>query len=543
MTLADRDVARPAARAELIERLRSDEPWDLAIIGGGATGLGAAVDAVARGYRTVLVEAHDFAQGTSSRSTKLIHGGVRYLAQGNLGLVREALNERTVLLHNAPHLVAPRTFVVPAYNWLMLPYYGAGLKLYDLLAGGRGFGRSGPISASKARRLVPTLRAKGLRGGIIYQDGQFDDARLVITLLRTFADLGGVALNYLAAVGVRKEAGRVSGIVVRDAEAGDEFSIRARGVINATGVYADEVRHLDEPSSPDLLRPSRGIHLVLPRRFLPGDAAVMVPKTDDGRVLFAIPWHDRVLLGTTDIPITGAPPIEPHPSNEEIDYLLKHAGRYLDPAPDASHVLSVFAGLRPLLGPHHPRGATSRLSREHAVVVSESGLITITGGKWTTYRRMGADVVDQAIPVAGLTPRPSTTEGLRLHGAPDPGESVAVTSEPGSSSDPLVVFGTEAEAVRGVIQERSEWSRPLHPHLPYLTGEVVWSARHEWARSVEDVLSRRTRALLLDARASIEAAPRVADLLAESLGHDTTWRDEQVRRFQTVAEGYLLPEG
>jgi glycerol-3-phosphate dehydrogenase len=523
-------------RADLLDRLRTEPRWDLIVIGGGATGLGAAVDAAARGYTTLLVEAHDFAQGTSSRSTKLIHGGVRYLAQGNLSLVREALHERAVLERNAPHLVASRSFVVPAYSWFALPFYGTGLKLYDLLAGRQAHGRSWPVSASRALRLAPTLRARGLKGGIVYHDGQFDDARMVVALVRTLTDLGGTALNYLPVVGLRKEAGKVAGVVARDAETGEEFAVAARAVINATGVYADAVRALDQPEEPRIIRPSRGAHLVLPRRFLPGDTAVMVPKTDDGRVLFAIPWHSRVVLGTTDTPVDGPPPEEPIPSADEFNYLLRHAARYLDPAPTADDVLSQFAGLRPLIDAHKAHQSTARLSREHAVIVSGTGLVTITGGKWTTYRRMGADAVERAAAVAGLEPRPCRTADLALHGAPD---RDAAPVGFGATDDPLAIYGTEADAVRRLAAERPEWSPPIDPRLPYLAAEVVWAARHEAARTVEDVLSRRTRALLLDARAAREAAPTVAALLAEVLGRDTSWQEDQVRRFRELSALWL----
>lgn len=532
----------PTDRPALLDRLRPGERWDIAIIGGGATGLGAAVDAVSRGYRTVLVEAFDFGQGTSSRSTKLIHGGVRYLAQGHLGLVREALRERSILLRNAAHLVGSRTFLLPSHGRPALPYYAAGLRMYDLLAGRHGLGRSRAVSAVEARQLAPTLRPEGLRGGIVYRDGQFDDARLIVALARTFADLGGLALNYVPAVGLRKASGRIVGLDVRDSETGEAFAITARAVVNAAGVYADAVRALDDRARPGMIRPSRGIHLVLPRRFLPGDAAVLIPKTDDGRVLFAIPWHDRVILGTTDTPLDGPPPREPRPSADEVAYLLDHAARYLGPAPTAVDVLSTFAGLRPLI--HHARDgrATSRLSREYAVEISGSGLVTVTGGKWTTYRPMGARAIDEAARIAGLEPRPSRTESLRLRGSPDPdrgGGWIGVGD--GASRDPMALYGTDGSALRALIADHPEWGSALHPRLPYLAAEVVWAARHEWARTVEDVLSRRTRALLLDARASLEAAPRVAALLASTLGHDDPWREGQITQFRTLAEGHWLP--
>ncbi|MBX6315416.1 MAG: glycerol-3-phosphate dehydrogenase/oxidase, partial [Isosphaeraceae bacterium] len=491
-------------------------------------GLGAAVDAAARGYRTLLLEAYDFAKGTSSRSTKLVHGGVRYLARGELGLVREALYERGLLRRNAPHLVGDLAFVVPAYSWWGIAYYGLGLKLYDWLAGPLGLGDTRWISHAEALRRAPTLRADHLRGGLVYYDGQFDDARLAIALLLTALDLGATALNYAPVTGFEKQGGRIAQVRARDAETGEEFAVAARAVLNATGVYADHVRRLDDPEAPPLLAPSQGAHLVLDRSFLPGDAAVMIPRTDDGRVLFAIPWHDRVVLGTTDTPIHGTP-IEPRPLAEEVAFLREHAARYFGRAPEGGMIRSLYAGLRPLLGVGGGR-ATATLSREHAVEVSDAGLVTITGGKWTTYRRMAADAVNRAAAVGGLPSRPCPTADLRLHGG---------TEVP--TDGPLASYGSDRPAVERLCAERPDGSEPLHPDLPYRTGEVLWAARHELARTVEDVLARRTRALLLDARASRAAAPRVAALLAEELGHDEAWQRSQVQQFEALASGYLPP--
>lgn len=508
-------------RESMLDRLRAGGTWDVLIIGGGATGLGAAVDAAARGYRTLLLEAHDYAKGTSSRSTKLIHGGVRYLAEGDIGLVREALHERSLLRENAPHLVKPLGFVVPAYSWWAKPWYGLGLKVYDRLAGDKGWGASRVLSRDEALTHAPTLRAEGLRGGILYYDGQFDDARLAITLLRTFLDLGGLALNALPVTGLIKRAGRVVGVEARDAETGETFRVLARAVVNATGVFADEVRRLDDPAAPGLLAPSQGAHVVLDRDFLPGDAAVLVPRTDDGRVLFAIPWHGHVLVGTTETPVSRVA-IDPRPLEEEIAFLLEHTGRYLTRKPTRDDVRSTFAGLRPLLG--HGGVSTAQLSREHAVLTSPTGLVTVTGGKWTTYRKMGADAVDRAGAVGGLPERPSRTESLPLRGAP--------SSENGS------IYGTDAPALARLIAEEAGADALLHPKLPYRAGEVLWAARFEQARTVEDVLARRTRALLLDASASVEAAPAVAELLARELRRGTNWQEQQVSEFKRLALAY-----
>jgi glycerol-3-phosphate dehydrogenase len=514
----------------MLDRVRAGETWDLVVIGGGATGLGAAVDAAARGYRTLLLEAHDFAKGTSSRSTKLVHGGVRYLAQGHLHLVREALQEREHLQRNAPHLVHDLAFLVPAYSWWAKPYYGLGLRLYDWLAGSRNLEGSRSVSRAEALREVPTLEPTGLRGGIVYNDGQFDDARLAIALVRTLTDdLGGFALNYAPVTGFRRNAGKIEGVEARDGETGETFTIAARGVINATGVFADEVRRLDEPDASPMIAASQGAHLVLDRAFLPGDCALLIPKTDDGRVLFVIPWHGRALVGTTDLPVPR-PEIEPRPLAEEITYLLSYAGRYLTRDPGPNDVLSTFAGLRPLVAPPSAsERRTAKISRDYTVTVSASGLVTIAGGKWTTYRRMGAAAVDRASAVAGLAQRPSATESLALHGASKP-----------ASDEPFAHYGSDAPALNQLIAERPEWNLPIHPALPYLCGEVVWAARHEAARTVEDVLARRTRALILDARVARGAAPRVAAILAVELRRDIPWQTEQVRRFEDLARHYLV---
>jgi glycerol-3-phosphate dehydrogenase len=515
-------------REENLDRIRDQKPWDVVVIGGGASGLGSAVDAASRGYRTLLLESLDFAHGTSSRSTKLVHGGVRYLAQGNIGLVREALHERGVLLRNAPHLVHRREFIVPAYHWLALPFYGIGLKTYDWMSGTLRLGRSRWLRSSEVISRMPTLRSRSLHGGVIYSDGQFDDSRLAITLARTVVDLGGTALNYAPVIGFRKSGGQISEVVARDFETGADFVVSARSVINAAGVYADVVRRMDDPAAQELMSPSQGAHLVIDASFFPGETALLVPHTDDGRVLFAIPWHGRVLVGTTDTPVSEVAS-EPRPLRDEITYLLTYLDRYLKRSPKSSDVLSSFAGLRPLL-----RGRagimTSKLSREHAVIVSDSGLVTIAGGKWTTYRRMGSDAVDHAVKVGSLTATASSTATLKLHGWKEPERDGAQT---------LAVYGSDEPGVTALCAERPAWNQPIHPALPYLAGEAIWAARHEAARCVGDVLARRTRALFLDARASIRAAPSVAALLAEELGRDAAWQDQQAAEFEKLAASYL----
>ncbi|WP_218776753.1 glycerol-3-phosphate dehydrogenase/oxidase [Nostoc sp. T09] len=513
----------PIIRQDLIARIRQSDEWDFIVIGGGATGLGTTVEAATRGYRTLLLEKYDFAKGTSSRSTKLVHGGVRYLAQGNIHLVREALHERGLLRRNAPHLVHDLKFVVPGYTWWSQLFYGAGLQVYDLLSGNLSLGRSQFLSEQDTRSRIPTLKTDGLRGGVVYHDGQFDDARLAITLLQTLLDYNGVALNYLPVIGLLKQGERVTGVRARDAETGETFEIKGKIVVNATGVFVDDVRRMDNPKASAMLSPSQGAHIVVDKRFLPNDSAMMIPKTEDGRVLFAVPWHNKVVIGTTDTPVEHTA-YEPRPLEEEIDFILHTAAQYLTPAPTREDVLSVFVGQRPLVKAEATE-STAALSREHVISVSASGLLTITGGKWTTYRKMGEDVVDRAIQLVNLSAHPSISSKLHLHGW---------TQQP--TAAPLDVYGSDAAS----IQELPGANTLLHPRLPYLEAEVRWAARYELARTVEDVLARRTRSLLLDAIASMEAAPRVAAILAEELGRDPTWQQQQIEDYHSLATGYLL---
>ncbi|MBY0585791.1 FAD-dependent oxidoreductase [bacterium] len=517
-------------RLSMLDRvLARTDPWDIVVIGGGATGLGIAVDAAQRGYDTLLLEQFDFGKGTSSRSTKLVHGGVRYLAQGNIKLVTEALYERSLMLANAPHVARRLAFLVPGFKWWEKPYYGLGLKIYDALAGRHGLGRSRFVSSSQAIEMIPTLERDHLRGGIHYFDGQFDDTRFLVHLARTAADLGACLINYAPVVGLMKTGDRVTGVTFRDGEVGTEYSPRARVVINATGVFADGIRQLDDERLPAMLRPSQGIHLVLDRSFLPGQTALMVPKTDDGRVLFIIPWHDRVIVGTTDTPVDQVS-FEPRALPEEFDFVMTHARRYLARDPVESDVRSLFAGQRPLVR-STGAGKTSSLSRDHTLLIDRSGLITVTGGKWTTYRRMAQDAIGRAITVGGLPPRACQTPNLRLHGAVD------------RSPDDIdfLAYGSEWPLVDSLCQTTTRGADLLVPGLPYRRGEVLWQARHEMARTVEDVLARRTRCLFLDAVGSVGAAPTVAEILAKELGKDDRWEKEQVQQYASLAAGYLLP--
>lgn len=517
-------------KRDLTQLQDPNQVWDVLIIGGGATGLGCGVEAASRGHKTLLLEQSDFAKGTSSRSTKLIHGGVRYLKQGNISLVREALHERGLLVENAPHLVRRLPLVVPHYKWWEVPFYAIGLKVYDFLAGKLNIGTSKHLSRKETLKHLPTIDSNGLKGGTLFYDGQFDDARLAIALARTMAAQGGVPLNYMKVTGLLKSSLGVAGVVAEDVESGQTFQIQAKAVINATGIFTDEIRQMDDSNVQKLLSVSQGIHVVLDKSFLPGDSALMIPSTDDGRVLFAIPWHNRVVVGTTDTPMPQ-PELEPKPLGEEVLFLLNHISRYLTKVPQPSDVLSSFAGLRPLItGSKKGAEKTSGLSREHNIFVSDSGLLTITGGKWTTYRNMGKDTIDRAESLAELSPQASKTETLRLQG----------WSNQPASLNGLSIYGSDAASIQHFQQIEPELGQPLHPNLPYLKAEVVWAVREEMARTVEDVLSRRTRALLLDAKASMEAAPEVAWLMAAELNLDEAWQQRQVAAYSQLAQRYVL---
>ena len=519
-------------RADLVAAATAAEDWDVVVIGGGATGLGTAVDAASRGYRTLLLEQVDFAKATSSRSTKLVHGGVRYLQQGNISLVREALHERGLMYDNAPHLVTDLAFVVPRYKWWEGPFYGIGLKLYDLLAGKLNLAPSRRLSHQQTLKAIPNLESNGLDGGTQYHDGQFDDSRMCTTLMRTGLDHGAVMLNHAPVVGLlRDRDDHVSGVRFRDSETGLEHEARARVVVNATGVFSNAVRRMDDVDADSVVEPSRGVHLVLDASFLRGETAIMVPHTDDGRILFVIPWHERCLVGTTD-EHAPEPVLEPRATEDEVEFILRNAARYLDKDPGREDVLSVFAGLRPLV--KHKGTATKKISREHEIIVSRGGLVTVVGGKWTTYRRMAADTMDSAIDIGGLERRDCVTESLRLHGWLD-------RSDPSMPrSNWLRVYGADAEEVLGTCSEIEDGMELLHERLPYPRGVVVHAVRFELARTVEDVLARRTRALLLDASAAADAAEEVATLMADELGRDAAWVASQVAEFRDLASGYRL---
>lgn len=505
--------------------------WDIIIIGGGASGVGCAVDAAARGHRVLLLERSDFGKGTSSRSTKLIHGGVRYLEQGNISLVTEALKERGILRRNAPHLVHDLPFIVPNYDWWEMPYYGVGLKVYDLLAKKYRFGRSQILSKEETLEHIPTLNVEGLRGGVLYYDGQFDDSRLLMNLVTTAVEQGATVLNYAQVTGLLKNADDfVKGVAFTDALTGSEFEVKAKVVINATGAFCDEVRRMSDAGARPLITPSQGIHLVFDRSFLPTENAIMVPRTDDGRVLFAIPWQGHTLVGTTDTPIQEAE-FEPTAQEDEIEFILSTAQKYLHKPPTRKDILSVFTGIRPLVKGGGKQN-TAALSRDHTIQIDSSRLLTLTGGKWTTYRHMAEDCINQAETLAALDKKGCPTKDLIIHGHHSSAEEFG----------DLAVYGSDVVEIRKIIDAEPDLGGKLHKDLHYVAAEVIWAVRNEMAQTVEDVLARRTRALFLNARAATEMAPGVAAIMASELGMDIEWQQEQLAEFNKIAKCYVPTE-
>ncbi len=503
--------------------------WDIIIIGGGATGLGTAVDAASRGYKTLLIEQSDFAKGTSSRSTKLVHGGVRYLEKGDLGLVMEALVERGYMLKNAPHLTSDQEFVIPVYSWFDALMYTAGLTFYQLLAGRLGLGKSHFISRGEVLNRLPLLNADALKGGVVYHDGQFDDARMAVALAQTATEYGACVMNYFRVTELLKDIeGKLIGVRATDMVSGQIYNLRAKIIINATGVFADEIHRMDHPVAKPTIRPSQGIHLVLDHSFLKSSSAVMIPKTDDRRVLFAIPWYDKVVVGTTDTPVKDVSS-EPVALPEEIDFILRTAGKYLLKQPSRRDVLAVFAGLRPLAATTDDSLKTKEISRRHKITISSSGLVTIVGGKWTTYRRMAKDVLDIALRKSELIYRKCVTLNLRVYGY-----------DTRKNKDKFSPYGSFAAGVDMLIQSDPALGEAVHPRLPYVYAEFLWIIRNEMPVTLEDILARRTRALFLDARAAIEAAPRVAKFMASELKLDKVWEDEQVDHFTRLANDHYL---
>lgn len=521
-------------RIEQLEKLKQNQTWDIIIIGGGANGLGTAIDAASRGFTTLLLEAVDFAKGTSSRSTKLAHGGVRYLEQGNISLVIEALRERGLMEKNAGHLVKNESFIIPNYNWWGGFFYTFGLKLYDLLAGKLSLGSSRYLSKEKTLEMIPSLEPKGLQSGVLYHDGQFDDSRLAINLAQTAIEKGACVLNHIKVTQlVKNNKKQITGITAVDQITNEQYILQSKAVINATGVFTNAIMKMNDSVYKKYIVPSQGIHLVFDKSFLPGNHAMMIPKTSDGRVLFALPWHNKIVVGTTDTLVKKSN-IEPIALEKEIDFVLKTAQKYLTKAPGRADVLSVFAGLRPLAAPEKKGQTTKEVSRSHKIIVSKTGLISITGGKWTTYRQIAEEIVDKAIEERQLSPSKCVTKNLSIHG-----------NKKNSNTDfenHLFIYGTDSDAIIQLQQNEPELNEKLHPDYEYTLAEVVWAIREEMAITVEDILARRVRLLFLDARVAIACADKVARLLAKELQHDEDWIQNQLTEFKAVANGYLLKE-
>jgi len=521
-------------RSEQLSKLQNTEKWDVIIIGGGASGLGTAVDAASRGYKTVLFEAVDFAKGTSSRSTKLVHGGVRYLEQGNVHLVREALRERGLLAQNAGHLVKNQSFVIPNYNWFSSFIYTIGLKVYDLLSGFLSLGSSKYLSKKKTIEMLPNVEQNGLINGVIYHDGQFDDSRLAINLAQTAVEKDACILNYVKVVNLLKDdKNQIIGIKAIDQETGTSYEIKGSVVINATGVFTNAIMKLNDKVYKKYIVPSQGIHLVFDKSFLPGEHALMIPKTKDGRVLFAVPWHNRVVVGTTDTLIKKQS-LEPIALESEIQFVLETAQRFLAKKPTRSDVLSVFAGLRPLAAPKEEGKSTKEVSRSHKIIVSETGLITITGGKWTTYRKIAEDIIDKAILKGKLEKKASNTQHLAIHGNKP--------TTPIDRENHLYIYGTDISKILQLQENEPELQEKLHPNHEFTMAEVVWAIRYEMARTIDDVLARRVRLLFLDARAAIEVSEKTARVIAKELGHDENWITKEIEDFKHISKGFFLSE-
>lgn len=519
-------------RNEELSKLNTVKEWDFIVIGGGASGLGSALDATSRGFKTLLLESHDFAKATSSRSTKLVHGGVRYLAQGDIGLVKEALKERGLLAKNAAHVVKNQSFIIPNYTWWGGIYYKIGLSIYDFLAGKLSLGKTKYISKAKTIDKLPTIEQKNLASGVVYQDGQFDDARLAINLGQTIIEKGGSAINYIKVISLLKnDADKIIGVVAEDQFTKKQFQIRAKVVINATGVFTNDILNMNNPKHGKFVVPSQGIHLVLDKSFLKSDDAIMIPKTSDGRVLFVVPWHDRALVGTTDTLLENES-FEPRALEEEINFVLNTARQYLAKKPTREDVKSVFAGLRPLAAPKDGSKSTKEVSRSHKVVTSETGLVSIIGGKWTTYRKMAEDTINKAMEIHNLGLTTSKTENLSIHGNLKP--------ELVDRSSHLYVYGSDIPFIKTLQQSNPEYSEKIHPDHPFTIGEIIWAVQNEMAETIEDILARRVRLLFLDARAAIDSAQKVATIIAKEKGLSEEWIKIQTDEFIDLAKGYLL---
>tara|TARA_B110000027_G_scaffold90981_1_gene96227 strand:+ start:5061 stop:6614 length:1554 start_codon:yes stop_codon:yes gene_type:complete len=510
-----------------LEELDKVDEWDVIVIGGGASGLGVAIDSANRGYKTLLLEKNDFAKGTSSRSTKLVHGGVRYLQNGDISLVIEALKERGIMRINAPHLVRDLSFVIPSYEWWTSPFYGIGLKVYDMMAGKLGLGPSTILNREETLALIPNVSQEGLNGGVIYNDGQFDDARMAISMALTASQEGACLINYINVNDINKENELITGVRIEDQISGKKKNIKSKVVINATGVFSDEIIALDQPNAKPMIRPSQGVHLVIEKSFLNGDHAIMVPQTSDGRVLFAVPWNDYVVLGTTDTPINETLE-EPIALDSEIEFILKNAGAYMTKKPTRKDVKSVFAGLRPLAASEKNKESTKEISRHHKIIVSTSGLISVLGGKWTTYRKIAEDTVNTLQAVGGLPERQCNTKTLPIFGYETHSDW----------NDPMHYYGTESKKIIAINAKKALVS--LSEKFFITENQIIWAIQEEMAINLEDVLARRTRCLFLDAFETEKIAPKVASIIAKKLGHDNAWIKNELKQFNNLIKKYQL---
>ncbi|NQY11816.1 MAG: glycerol-3-phosphate dehydrogenase/oxidase [Flavobacteriales bacterium] len=517
-------------RTKSINRIINHNNFDVVIIGGGASGLGIAVDTASRGYSTLLLEAHDFAKGTSSRSTKLVHGGVRYLKQGDIAMVKESLKERGLMIRNAPHIVSNQEFLVPTYDWWSSQFYNIGLKIYDMMAGDLGLGPSKHLSKSATLKVIPNLNEAGLTGGVIYYDAQFDDARMAITLARTCTDLGGTVINYMKVVELLKDSNsKVVGVKAHDAETNDTYNVKAKCVINATGIFAHQVQKMDDSKIASSIKFSQGVHLVLDKSFLKSNTAIMIPNTSDGRVLFAVPWLNKVLIGTTDTEI-DAPITEPKALKNEVKFLLKSIEPYLKKPPKQADIKSVYTGIRCLVNGSSKSTTTKEISREHKIIVADSNLVTVLGGKWTTYRRIAEDTVNMAISNKILKKKHCKTQHLKLHGFEE---------NQTANHTPLSVYGADKHHIAELIKNDKSLGKKIHPDLHYVMAEVVWTVESEMAITLEDVLARRTRALFLNSKASLESAEKVANLMAQLLNKDNEWVIDQIKSYTKMAKNFM----
>ena len=542
------------SRSEAIERIAGNS-FDLCVIGGGATGAGCALDARLRGLKTTLLDGGDFASAASSASTKLVHGGVRYLEQAvkkldlaEYRMVQAALGERIRMLKNAPHLAHAAEFLVPVFSWTQALYYKAGMTMYDWIAGKNNLFPSRFLSREETLRRMPSLRKEGLHGAVSYSDGQFDDSRYDLGLVQTFVEAGGEALNYARVTGFAKDAGgKLTGATARDQLSGREFTIQARAFVNATGPASDSVRQLASPDAHRRLRPSKGVHILFPLDEFQSKDALLVPKTEDGRVIFAVPWQGRLLVGTTDDEAT--PETKMIVLREEAEYLLRQLNPYLAKPLRLEQIVSGISGLRPLVAAREGHG-TKELIRDHEVEIdARSGLISILGGKWTTHRLMAEDTINAVQGALGETITASLTKEKVLAGAAGFTEEYwrILAKEYGiaeaAAQHLAQKFGTRATEVLALARADTSLAAALVPGLPHIRAEVAYAIRNEMAQTIEDILARRLGLQLFDWRASILAAPVVADLLAQELAWPREERDRAIAGYTSKISGFLKTLG